>query len=96
MTVVDRSSTEPGVNVQEDSLGNPEQESVTNIGAESEELFSGTTVTAIVPELPAVSVSGKLEGEAAVSESEKFGVELEVAETVAAEEVDALCAVSPE
>jgi hypothetical protein len=43
-------STFSGVKVQEDWSGRPEQESVTNRGAVSAELFTGVTETSIVPD----------------------------------------------
>jgi len=74
--VVGRISSDSGVKVQEARLGSPEQESVTNMGAVRAALSSGTTVTATVPELPFVTVSGSEEGETAASVMAKFGVEL--------------------
>jgi hypothetical protein len=61
--VVARISRLSGVKVHDDSLGRPEQETVTNMGAVSEELFSGVIVTSAVPVWPGVSVIGKVVGE---------------------------------
>jgi hypothetical protein len=61
--VVARISTLSGVNVHDVSLGRPEQETVTNIGAVSVELFSGVTVMSDVPVWPGVSVMGNVVGE---------------------------------
>jgi hypothetical protein len=60
--VVGRISRFSGVKVQEDWSGRPEQESVTNMGAVSVELFSGVTVTITVPAFPAVRVRGSVAG----------------------------------
>ena len=64
-----RISTLSGANEQVELLGNPEQESVTNIGALSDPLFTGVTVTLSEPLCPAVSDSGKVEGDMAATES---------------------------
>src|ERR1700728_3519052 len=74
--VVGRISIDSGVKVQLASLGRPEHERVTNMGDVSAALSSGTTVTAMVPTLPAVSVSGSVEGATGASERVKLGVEL--------------------
>ena len=55
--VVERIWTLSGVKVQEAKSGRPEQESVTNIGAVSEPLFTGVIVVTTFPALPAVSDS---------------------------------------
>jgi hypothetical protein len=47
--VVGKISTDSGVKVQLDCCGSPEQESVTNMGAVSEELLTGVMVTFSVP-----------------------------------------------
>jgi hypothetical protein len=47
--VVGRISNVAGVKAHEASLGRPEHERVTNIGAVRAALSSGTTVTAMVP-----------------------------------------------
>ena len=60
--VVARISTLSGVKVQLASLGRPEHESVTNMGAVRAALSSGITVTAMVPAWPAVSESGRVDG----------------------------------
>jgi hypothetical protein len=86
--VVERISTVVGENEQEDSFGRPEQDSVTNIGAVSEALFCGVTVTLTVPALPAVRVIGSDAGETAVKVNAKFGVELVCACTSAFCEID--------
>ena len=52
-----RISTFSGVKVQAASSGRPEQESVTNMGADSAELFSGVTEAVTVPDWPGVSES---------------------------------------
>ena len=74
--VVGRISMVSGVKAHEARLGSPEQESVTNIGAVRAELSSGVMVTAIVPEAPAVTVSGSVEGATGASVMAKFGVEV--------------------
>jgi hypothetical protein len=61
--VVASISTVSGVNVHDDSLGRPEHERVTNIGAVSVALFSGVTVISAVPVAPGVSVMGKVVGD---------------------------------
>jgi hypothetical protein len=71
--VVARISTLSGVKVHDVSLGRPEHEIVTNIGAVSEELFSGVTVTSEVPVSPAVSVIGKVVGETGATLRSKPG-----------------------
>jgi hypothetical protein len=75
-SVVARISTLSGVKVQLASLGRPEHESETNMGAVRDALFSGTTVTAMVPAWPAVSESGSADGATGASESVKLGVVL--------------------
>jgi hypothetical protein len=93
--VVGNISTDPGVNVQEDRLGSPEQESVTNIGEVRAVLSWGTMVTAMVPELPLVSVSGNVEGATAASETVKFGVPLLWPVTLLVPEIEVKCDASP-
>jgi len=94
--VVGRISTVCGVKVHEAWMGRPEQESSTNIGDVRAVLSSGTTVTAIVPDSPAVRVSGSEEGGTAASESVKFGVELvPVAITLLVREADPWRSASP-
>jgi len=55
--VAGRISTPAGVKVQDASSGRPEQESVTDIGAVSDVLFSGVIATATVPDWPGVRES---------------------------------------
>ena len=86
--VVGRISTDSGVKVHEDWLGRPAQESVMNIGAVSDALFSGTTVTAMVPDWPAVTVSGSDDGATAARVKLKFGVELACPLTLLVAEVE--------
>jgi hypothetical protein len=93
--VVGRISSVSGVKVQEARLGNPEQESVTNMGAVRAELSSGVRVTAMVPELPGASVKGSVEGATAASETAKFGVELVVPVALAVIECEPRCVASP-
>ena len=93
--MVGRISTDSGVNVQLDRLGSPEHERVTNMGAVSAALSSGTTVTAMVPELPAVSVSGSVEGATGASERVKLGVELAWAVASVPAENELKCDASP-
>jgi hypothetical protein len=93
--VVARISTLSGVKVQLASLGRPEHESVTNMGAVRAALSSGMTLTAIVPAWPAVSVSGRVDGATGASESVKLGVELVTAETSLVAEAELRCDASP-
>ena len=81
--VVGRISTVSGVKVQLARVGSPEQESVTNMGDVSAALSSGMTVTAIVPALPAVSVSGSVDGATGASERVKLGVRTGLSRRVA-------------
>jgi len=60
-----------GVKVQEDWSGSAEQESVMNIGAVSDEAFSGVMETTTFPALPGVMVSV-----AGATETVKSGVEV--------------------
>lgn len=94
--VVDRISIDSGVKVHDDTLGRPEQESVTNIGEVRAELSSGVMVTAIVPDSPGLRLSGNVEGATAASESAKFGVELVCPVALVKAEVEAVCVASPE
>ena len=93
--VAGRISTLFGLNAHEAWLGSPEQESVTNIGAESALGFTGRIVTLIVPALPAVKTSGSAEGATGASDSVKLGVVLVPACTVASNEAEAACVASP-
>jgi hypothetical protein len=93
--VVGRISSVSGGKVQEDKLGSPEQDSVTNIGAVSAELSSGVIVTAIVPALPPVRVSGSVEGATGASETAKLGVALVVPVTFAVSDREPTCDASP-
>ncbi len=93
--VVGKISMDSGVNVQLDTLGSPEHERVTNIGEVSAALSSGTTVTAIVPALPAVRLSGSVEGATGASEREKPGVELAWAVAFVPAEAELRCDASP-
>ncbi len=93
--VVGRISTVSGVKVHEASLGRPEHESVTNIGAVSAALSSGTTVTAMVPDWPAVRVRGSEEEATAASVIEKFGVALAWPVALLVTEAELRCDASP-
>jgi hypothetical protein len=93
--VVGKISTDSGVKVQLASLGRPEQERVTNMGDVRAALSSGTTVTAIVPDWPAVTESGSVEGVTGASERVKLGVALAWAETLLAAEAEPRCDASP-
>ena len=92
--VLGKISTDSGVNVHNETLGRPEHESVTNMGAVSAALSCGVMVTAIVPDWPAVSVSGSDDGETAESERPKFGV-LDVPLTSLVTDAEARCVASP-
>ena len=65
--VVGNISTLPGLKVHDAWLGNPEHESVTNIGDVSAEGFTGEIVTFTVPAAPAVSTRGSADGATAAS-----------------------------
>jgi hypothetical protein len=92
---VGRTSILLGLNMHEAWLGSPEQESVTNIGAERAVGFTGTIVTLIVPASPAVKTSGSAEGATGISDSVKLGVVLAVTCTVESDEEEAPCIASP-
>ena len=79
-----------GVKVQEDWSGRPEQESVTNMGAVSTELFSGVMEAVTLPEVPGVSDSV-----AGATEIWKSGVVVACAWIDADGETDVRCVVSP-
>ena len=93
--VVGRISTLAGLNAQEAWFGSPEQESVTNMGAESAVGFTGSTVRFSVPALPAVSTKGSAEGATGVKASVKLGVPVVPTCTVESDEVEAVCVESP-
>ena len=65
-----------GVKVQEDWSGRPEQESVTNIGAVRDELFSGVTEAVMKPDVPGVK-----ERVAGATEIWKSGAAVDAART---------------
>lgn len=94
--VVGRISTFSGAKLQDERLGKPAQERVTNMGAGRLELFSGVTVTLSEPVCPAVSVMGSDDGETGVRESWNPGVVLAVwAWIVACVDIEDWCVASP-
>src|SRR5580658_3127343 len=93
--VVARISRDSGVNAHEDWLGKPEHERVTNMGAVRAALSSGVRVTAMVPESPAVTVSGSVEGATGARVMAKLGVELLWPVTSLVGEIEMRCAASP-
>ncbi len=67
VVVVGRISNVAGEKAQEDSVGRPAQESVTNMGAVSAELLTGIRVTTTDPDWPGVSVNGNVPEPAGVT-----------------------------